>query len=143
MDLKSLVPSHYSSRIVFLGRYDSDSLPSILSNSLIYVNTSSSDAGLASSTQEALAAGLPVVSTDVCDNAYWLDSSKCDAILYRIGVDSLSRKLLEAINTTIDFPTWGLKNQDYAQRTFSVDSQRKLISSLYSPLTWTPEVAPR
>lgn len=130
--LKSLVPGAFRDRIKFIGRYDAESLPYILFNASIYVNTSSSDAGIASSTQEALAAGLPVISTDVCDNAHWLESDKCDSILFRSGVDTLASSLLEGITKVQQCPGWGLANQYYAQSTFSIDSQRNLLYSIYS-----------
>ena len=129
--LKRLVPPQHTSRIVFLGRFDSQNLPNILSSASIYVNTSTSDAGLASSTQEALAAGLPIVSTDVCDNAFWLDPTKCDSILYVPRVETLASILLEAINRVQKDPSWGIKNQAYANAAFSVDSQRHILNKIY------------
>jgi glycosyltransferase involved in cell wall biosynthesis len=39
----------------------------------VYVSTSLSDAGIAASTAEAMACGLPVIVTDVADNRDWVE----------------------------------------------------------------------
>jgi len=47
-------------------------LPQYIALSDVYVSTSLSDAGLAASTAEAMACGLPVVITDFGDNGTWV-----------------------------------------------------------------------
>ena len=41
-----------------------------------YVSTSTSDAGIASSTAEAMACGVPVMITNVHENGDWLDEGR-------------------------------------------------------------------
>jgi glycosyltransferase involved in cell wall biosynthesis len=47
-------------------------LPRYLASCDVYVSTALSDGGLAASTAEAMACGLPVIVTDVGDNAEWV-----------------------------------------------------------------------
>uniref|UniRef100_A0A6M3XVE5 Putative glycosyltransferase n=1 Tax=viral metagenome TaxID=1070528 RepID=A0A6M3XVE5_9ZZZZ len=50
----------------------SENMPEFLSSSELYVSTAISDAGLASTTAEAMACGLPVIVSDVADNRRWV-----------------------------------------------------------------------
>ena len=61
-----------SDSIRFTGMIPSEKLPVYLNLADVYVSTSLSDAGLAASTAEAMACGLPVVITDFGDNRKWV-----------------------------------------------------------------------
>lgn len=58
--------------VVFLGFIPNTDLPCYLRCADVYVSTSLSDAGIASSTAEAMACGIPVVITDSGENALWI-----------------------------------------------------------------------
>ena len=60
--------------INFIGRVSQEELPSYLATSDVYISTSLSDAGLASSTGEAMAAETAVIITDVVDNGKWIQN---------------------------------------------------------------------
>lgn len=71
--LKELAKSlGVSSSIIFTGRVPSDEIPVYLASSDVYVSTALSDSGLAGSTAEAMACGLPVVVTDTGCNREWI-----------------------------------------------------------------------
>lgn len=71
--LETLVQEKNLQNIVFFsGRYTPDALPQMFSDADIYISTSLSDSGLAASTAEAMAAGLPVVASDSGDNRMWV-----------------------------------------------------------------------
>lgn len=61
-----------SDSIRFTGLIPEDKLPVYLNLADVYVSTSLSDAGLAASTAEAMACGLPAVITDFGDNRKWV-----------------------------------------------------------------------
>lgn len=63
-----------SGRVYFLGEVVEKDLPRYLASSDIYVSTALSDGGLAASTAEAMASGVPVIITDVADNRAWVTS---------------------------------------------------------------------
>lgn len=56
----------------FVGRLPEDELARHAASVDIYVSTALSDGGLAASTAEAMACGLPVIITDVGDNRLWV-----------------------------------------------------------------------
>lgn len=56
----------------FLGPVPALELPAYLAVADVYVSTSRSDAGIAASTAEAMACGLPVVVTDSGENDRWI-----------------------------------------------------------------------
>jgi glycosyltransferase involved in cell wall biosynthesis len=58
--------------IRFTGLIPEDELPVYYNLADVYVSTSLSDAGLAASTAEAMACGLPAVITDFGDNGRWV-----------------------------------------------------------------------
>lgn len=59
----------------FLGVLSQEELPTYLASSDVYVSTALSDGGIAASTAEAMASGLPVVITDVGDNRQWVEDA--------------------------------------------------------------------
>jgi glycosyltransferase involved in cell wall biosynthesis len=56
----------------FVGHVGEEDLRRWLRGASVYVSSSLMDAGLAGSTAEAMACGLPVVTTDNADNALWV-----------------------------------------------------------------------
>ena len=58
--------------IRFTGKIPNTDLPKYLTSVDVYISTSLSDAGIAASTAEAMACGLPVVITDSGENGEWL-----------------------------------------------------------------------
>lgn len=62
-----------AANVHFLGHLPVDQVPTLITSSDIYVSTSLSDAGLASSTQEAMACCTPVVITDSAENRNWVE----------------------------------------------------------------------
>lgn len=71
--LKNLAVSlGVSNSVRFMGFVPNDELPKYLTSMDVYVSTSLSDAGIAASTAEAMACGLPMIITDVADNRKWV-----------------------------------------------------------------------
>ena len=98
--------------IEFPGNIPSNRIPETLARADIYVNTSTSDAGLAASTAEAMAAGLPVITTDIGDNPKWIQHGKT-GLLYR----ARDRKdLAEQIKRLIENPKEAKKYGKHGQR---------------------------
>jgi len=62
--------------IRFTGKIPNTDLPRYMTSVDIYTSSSLSDAGIASSTAEAMACGLPVVITDSGENDKWINDGK-------------------------------------------------------------------
>ena len=84
----------------FGGWYEGAELPNMLSVASVYVSTSTSDAGLASSTGEAMAAAVPPVITDFGDNALWVRHGE-NGFLFPVGDHAA---LADALGTLLDQP---------------------------------------
>lgn len=101
--------------IRFIGRYSHDELPIYLNSIDVYVSTSLSDAGIAASTAEAMACGLPVVITNSGENDKWVCDSYngyivpvrnpkilSEKIVYLLKNPDLRKKLGENNRKTIE-----------------------------------------
>jgi glycosyltransferase involved in cell wall biosynthesis len=95
--------------INFVGYIPSEEIPQYLESSDIYVSTSLSDAGIAASTAEAMASGLPVIITNSGENRLWVQDGEsgfiipiknpillADKILYLLKVDDARIKFGQA-----------------------------------------------
>ncbi|MBI2187951.1 MAG: glycosyltransferase [Acidobacteria bacterium] len=71
----------------FLGPIAPQRLPAYLALADVYVSTSRSDAGIAASTAEAMACGLPVVVTDSGENDRWIVDGR-NGYLVPVGGDA-------------------------------------------------------
>ncbi|MCX7161003.1 MAG: glycosyltransferase, partial [Proteobacteria bacterium] len=80
--------------VTFHGRYSHDTLPSILAGADVYVSTSTSDAGIAASTAEAMASGLPVAISDSGENTAWITDG-VNGRLFPTGNDEVLAAILE------------------------------------------------
>ena len=76
-ELKDLVRAlKIESSVFFLGFVSNEDLPRFLNSSDIYISTSLSDAGIAASTAEAMACGVPVIVTDTGENRKWIKNGE-------------------------------------------------------------------
>jgi len=64
------------SSVEFTGRYSYSTLPTLLNSHDIYVSTSLSDAGIASSIAEAMSSELIVIASNSGENSYWINESR-------------------------------------------------------------------
>jgi glycosyltransferase involved in cell wall biosynthesis len=82
----------------FVGFVNNDSLPKLLSSANLYVSTSLSDAGIAASTAEAMACGLPVLITDSGENKLWIEDRKNGFLVPTKNYIVLSQRIVEILN---------------------------------------------
>ena len=94
-ELKELVNSlGVSANTVFVGWIPNNKLPQYIASADIYVSTSLSDAGLAVSTAEAMACGLPAVVTDFGDNKKWVEDGVCGFVVPLSDPEALAEKIV-------------------------------------------------
>jgi glycosyltransferase involved in cell wall biosynthesis len=86
-----------SASVTFTGRIPNHELPKYLNSADIYVSTSLSDAGLASSTAEAMACGLSVVVTDFGDNKKWVEDGTNGFLIPLKNPETLATKIIYLI----------------------------------------------
>jgi len=80
--------------VIFIGRYLNSDLPKMLRSADVYVSTSLSDAGIAASTAEAMASGLPVVITDTGENRRWVEEGESGFVVAARDSSALAEKLI-------------------------------------------------
>ena len=91
---------HLNKNITFKGRYSYQNLPQLLKNYDLYVSTSSSDAGLAASTSEAMSCGTLILSSDNSENIHWI---KGNGLLYKTNdIKDLRDKIIDSINLNFE-----------------------------------------
>lgn len=61
-----------SSNVIFTGRVEESEMTNCLLAAQVYVSTSLSESGLAASTAEAMACGLPIINTNTGDISDWI-----------------------------------------------------------------------
>tara|TARA_Y100001935_G_scaffold255044_1_gene266219 strand:+ start:5875 stop:6954 length:1080 start_codon:yes stop_codon:yes gene_type:complete len=79
------------------GKYQYDNLPTILNKYDLYISSSTSDAGLAASTSEAMSCGIiPIVSNN-SENEFWMSNNS--GYLYETySYKDLANKIMDFIN---------------------------------------------
>jgi len=80
--------------VKFIGLISQQEMPQRLRESDIYVSTSLSDAGIASSTAEAMACGLPGVITDFGDNKEWVKNGESGFLFLPKDSKTLAEKII-------------------------------------------------
>jgi glycosyltransferase involved in cell wall biosynthesis len=102
--------------VKFIGFIQNDELPQYLNTMDVYVSTSLSDAGIAASTAEAMACGLPVIVTDVADNRKWVEDGVSGFVIQMKDPKSLAEKII-----------YLLKNEDIRKQFGKIS--RKIIET--------------
>lgn len=102
-------------RVRFLGVVPNADLPSYLRASDVYVSTALSDGGLAISTAEAMACGLPVVVSDAGENRAWVNEGAGGYVVPPSEPAALASKI-----------NWLLRHEE-ARRTFG-QANREVIA---------------
>jgi len=87
--------------IRFVGWISNEELPAYLRTVDIYVSTSLSDAGIASSTTEAMACGLPVVITNAGENDKWIDDGENGFLVGAKNPRALAEKMVVLLRNRI------------------------------------------
>lgn len=81
----------------FIGRYEHRFLPRMLCSADVYVSTSLSDAGIAASTAEAMACGVPVVVTDIGENERWIDDGTTGLLVPARDPSALASQIIRVL----------------------------------------------
>lgn len=96
-NLKSLVNQYkLESQIHFKGKYQYKDLPTILNRYDLYISSSTSDAGLAASTSEAMACGVICISADNSENKFWMDD-QCGFLFKTKSTNDLMHRIKNVI----------------------------------------------
>ena len=106
----------------------------LLRASDIYVSTSRMDAGLAASTAEAMAVGLPVVQTDNSDNAYWTPNGEGGILVPNSDSAALSRGVIRLLGNAAERKKMGARNRQKIIEEYNMDKEMSKIENEYKRL---------
>jgi len=111
-DLKKFVIEKKLKKNVFFPGYVSQSeLSKFYSNCALYISTSLSDGGLASSTAEAMAAGAISIITNVKENKKWVNTKDNNGAIFEPkNSNQLSRMIQKLLSLSIEERTLMSKN---------------------------------
>jgi L-malate glycosyltransferase len=110
--LRALVQSlDVSEHVVFPGQLPAEQLPGYLASADVYVSTALSDAGLAASTAEAMACGMPVVVTDSGENRVWIADGENGYVVPTRDPEALAARITELLHRPDVRARWGQANR--------------------------------
>lgn len=131
-DLEYLASSlNVSSDVIFHGRYSQDNLVEILNNHDIYISMSHSDAGIASSTAEAMATGMICCVSDVAENNLWIEDFKSGFLIQDDDHIDLANKIEQICEHKFDLNKISKSARAKIERDNSIYGEMKKMVDLY------------
>jgi len=118
----------------FTGMVEEDRMRCLLRASDVYVSTSKMDAGLAASTAEAMAIGLPVVQTDNSDNAYWTPNGEGGFLVANGDPAALSVAVIRLLGDDVVRRRMGERNRQMVIKEYNMDTEMSRIENEYKRL---------
>ena len=126
--------SSFENSVIFLGLVSSNELPEYLALADVYVSTSLSDAGLASSTAEAMACELPVIVTDFGDNSKWVKDGSGGFVIPTKSPEMLAAKIVYIFKNGDVRDKFGRVNRLIIEERNNVKKEMGKMDALYSQL---------
>jgi len=128
-----------SDSTIFAGFIPNDELPTYLNTMDVYVSTSLSDAGIAASTAEAMACGLPVVITDVMDNKKWVEDEVNGCLVPTKDPKSLAEKIIYLLQNEDIRKKFGKLNRKIIEERNNYYKEMEKMEDIYKNLIWRHE----
>lgn len=100
----------------------------------IYVSTSLSDAGLASSTGEAMSCGLPAVITDFGDNAQWVQNGVNGFLFPVKAPDALAERIIILAEHPSLRAEMGARNRKVIEERYNWAKEMARMEAMYADL---------
>jgi L-malate glycosyltransferase len=118
----------------FTGMVEEDRMRRLLRASDVYVSTSKMDAGLAASTAEAMAIGLPVVQTDNSDNAHWTPDGEGGYLVANSDPAALADAVCRLLGDVEGRRKMGERNRRVIVGEYNIDTEMLRIETEYEKL---------
>lgn len=123
-----------SNQIKFIGRYQYENLPELINNHDIYISTSLSDAGIASSIAEAMACQKIVIISDSGENKSWI-SNNLNGFLFKSGSSqSLYNSIIEVIDHKNHWEKIGINARETILERNDINNEMKKMYQLMTCL---------
>lgn len=123
-----------SDSVTFAGYIPDDELPRYMASADIYVSTSLSDAGLAASTAQAMACGVPVIITDFGDNRKWVEDGVNGFIIPLKSPEALASKIIYILQNKDVGRRFGQINRRIIEERNNWEKEMGKMGKLYEEL---------
>jgi glycosyltransferase involved in cell wall biosynthesis len=118
-------------KVRFLGKLEMGEFEASVASSDIYVSTSTSDGGLASSIAEAMASEVPVLVTDFGENSDWLEDGRNGFLFPVGGWESLAEKMIYLIENPSLRLAMGKSARQTVQLRLDPDFESQKLAEIY------------
>lgn len=133
--LKSLAAElGVSEAVHFMGRYDHDTLPRLLSSVDAYVSTALSDAGIAASTAEAMACGVPAVVSDTGENRLWIETGRNGILVPPSDSPALADALVRLLSDPAAAKRMGMAGRETIVKRNDYQGEMAKVENIYMDL---------
>ncbi len=119
-------------KITFQGKYSQSELLTHLRKSDIYISTSTSDAGIAASTAEAMAVGCLCIISDVAENNFWIKDGTNGYLFKCSNPNDLALKIKKSIKNRENWDKFGKKSRNKILENNSLKNEMRKVSKIYS-----------
>src|SRR5262249_45440481 len=120
--------------VQFPGAVANDELPRRLQEAAVYVSTSLSDGGIAASTAEAMACGLPVVITDFGNNRDWVTDGEGGYLIPLKAPEALADRVVRLLTNAEARAAFGKINCDVILKRNDYRTEMEKMATLYREL---------
>lgn len=124
-------------RVFFVGAIGAERIPHVVRSADIYVSTSLSDAGLAASTAEAMASGLPVVVTNSAENHLWVEEGQGGFVVPVRDAATLAAKIVQLANDPTLRRRFGEHNREVIVRRNNYLVEMEKVAAAYEQVAST------
>jgi len=121
-------------QVRFVGPVPNAQLPRYLRLADVYVSTALSDAGIAASTAEAMACGLPVVATASGENHRWIQPGRGGLLTPLRDPDALATGILWLLNNVEAGRAFGQVNREVIETRNNYQVEMAKMLALYEEL---------
>ena len=120
--------------VKFTGWLPNDEIPRYLATADIYVSTSLSDGGIAASTAEAMASGVPVIVTDFGDNRKWVKDGINGFIIPSRNPEALASRIVYLLQNESERKQFGQRNRQIIEEKNNWEKEMGKMENCYKEL---------
>lgn len=128
--------SKMSESVRYLGNIPNKDVPQYLASSDVSITTSLSDGGIPVSTIEAMACGVPVVSTDAGDAGMWIQDGISGYIVEKKNPVALSERVIELLNDDSKRASFGKAARQAVETRYNYQTEMRKIEEMYLDQVW-------
>lgn len=120
--------------VQYLGHIPNHELPEYLASADVSITTALSDGGVPVSTIEALACGVPVVSTDAGDAKFWVRNNESGYVVDKQNPEMVADRVLTILSDDEKRIQFGKRARQIVEKSQDYTLEMKKIEELYNKL---------